>query len=152
MSLIFENSIRFNTEGSPIAGIAQYFKAKLEKYVERINVQQLSEKEFTAKLSEITARYLDILAHPPEVFDPGPYEVKFEKMTGGLKVAALDALAEQLNKLVDAGDVGEITEVLGEGNLGEGGDTLVEIDVGDLAEQDLEKLWALVREKNISTW
>jgi hypothetical protein len=147
MSLIFDNSIRFNDEGSAVAGIAQYFKTKLEKYVQRINCERLSENEYTAKLCKITAKYLDILAHPPEPYDQGPAEVKFENMKGNLRIAALDILADELNRLLESGAVVEVSEILEKGDFREADDGVTEIDVGDLADQDIDKLWAIVRRK-----
>jgi hypothetical protein len=135
---IFDNAITYNGNGSYITGVAQYFRAKLDKLV--VHITRKSDAAYMAALGTAFAGYVDILSRPP----PGPRTAltPIENMGGAFAQHALALLAKKMNKIV-AGSADEVLDLLPEID---GGDQ-TEVDVGVLPEEKVKELWAFVRKK-----
>jgi hypothetical protein len=147
VALIFDNSISFNGESSAISGVARYYKEKLDKYVSRIATVDSSPAEFASTLARLTAEYVEILSHPPDDADLECSIQSTRSFGGTLKVASMDMLADELNQLASNRDLDEVCRILfGHAPSKDDGE-VTEIDVVDLDDNVIERLWAVIREK-----
>jgi hypothetical protein len=139
---IFDNAITYNGSGSYITGVAQYFGAKLDKFV--VHITRKSDAAYTATLGTAFAAYLDILGRPP--LGARTALAPVENMGGAFEEHALALLAKKMNKIVASG-ADEVLDLLPDVAGNEDGDEQTEVDVGVLPKEKVKELWAFVRRK-----
>jgi hypothetical protein len=140
--LIFDNAIQFDQDSSIVSSVARFFKAKLQKQIDRIT--GTSDAEYTARLGTAVARYSDLLSRPPSSASPEPPCPRVEDLGGLFDEYSLNLLSQKLNRLARAGKAAEMAGFFGE--VTDDG-TPVEIDLGVLSEDKIKSLWAFVRER-----
>lgn len=142
--LIFDNAIRFN-KGYSLEGIAKYYKKKLEKMTE--HMQMSSESEYANRLAKAHADFLELIANPPKIarsdFACETPVVTVEKLSSEYLETSLEVLAEKLNDLSDdsLSEVAKLVEGAGKKNS----NNEMEVDVGNLTDEQIKQLWSIVR-------
>jgi hypothetical protein len=142
-SLIFDNAILFDQNLSYVSGVADYYKTKLTKFVERVTVP--SEAEYATRLSFAAAAFADLLARPPSGLHLKSDLVGIDEMGQAFDEPALELLARKLSKLVIDGDNRDVLTVIPDRKPDSKGN--LDLDVGMLSSTELKALWAYVREK-----
>jgi hypothetical protein len=145
-SLIFSNAITYDRETGPtwMTGLAQYYKHKLQKFIDHMSVS--SDSDFTSRLGIVYARYLDVLSRPPSGTKFKTEEPPIEEYTGPFEEYSLSLLMKKLNKVMQKSNVvHELLALLPERLVQGSGD--LNIDVGTLSQEERKILWDFVRKK-----
>jgi hypothetical protein len=138
--LIFDNALQFDEGASIVSSVARFFKAKLQKQIERITAP--SDADYVARVGTAVANYVDLLSRPP---DGAPQCPPVEDLGGLFDEYSLNLLSQKLNKLSKAPETRPAMDGFLRGFV-KGNDDDGEIDVGVLDKDKIESLWEFVRE------
>jgi hypothetical protein len=145
--LIFDNAITYNGANSYLAGIARYFRAKLDRHVAQIAAR--SEFGLPALIGPKYGSLLDLLSRPPSSSELKPSVPPIEALGTNFSDPALDVLTKKLNRFVSSETKDDLRRILGQSP--ENDKELSEVDVGELPAQTVAELWDFVRKNENAT-